>query len=216
MKPRELYSGQAPAAMGKMGDNWAEVGRNIANTTAAAYDSVGKSISGAIVTGAGLYKEHKDLQASNEASKKMLDNPKTQEMLGLTQEQVDKIKIEADNLGTKGAAKMFESFIPMAFKSSLLKKSEEAQSMQPWNAQAAAAAYRQVAPPIYGGGSADAASTPFTSVYHPDNNSGLGSVNAKSLPLPVDDTSGEDMPVPYRSGRKQPFLFNDESLFPRR
>lgn len=216
MKPREMYSGAAPAAMAQMGAGLSEAGARIGQINQQKYETLGKNIGGAIQGAASVYAQHKELKASNDANKKLLDNPKVQEMFGITKDQANQMKVDADNLGTKEAAKMFESFIPMAFRSAFQQRSDQAQSMQPWNAQAAAAAYRQVAPPIYGGSSADPASTPFSSVYHPDNNSGLGSVNPKSLPLPVDDPSGEDMLVPYRPGRKQPFLFSDESLFPRR
>jgi len=217
MKPKDLYSGAGPEKVfSQMGQGFAEAGARIGGMEQQKYASQGQAIAGMITGVAGAYAQHQELKASNDANKKLLDNPKVQEMFGISKDQAKQMSIDADNLGTQGAAKMFDSFMPMAFKSSMQQRSDQAQSMQPWNAEAARAAYRQVAPPIYGGSSADAASTPFSSVYHPDNNSGLGSVNPKSLPLPVDDTSGEDMPVPYRSGRKQPFLFNDESLFPRR
>jgi len=217
MKPKDLYNGPGPEKVfAQMGQGLAEAGARIGESNRQMYDSIGKAASSVIGSVGAAYAEHRDLKASNEANKKLLDNPKIQEMFGISGEQAKQMSIDADNLGTRGAAKMFDSFMPMAFKSSMQERSDKAQSMQPWNSEEARAAYRQVAPPIYGGGPADPASTPFISAHHPDNNSGLEPVNAKSLPLPVDDTSGEDMPVPYRSGRKQPFLFNDESLFPRR
>ena len=44
MKPREMYSGAAPAAMGMMGQGLAEVGANIARTTAQGSQALGQGI----------------------------------------------------------------------------------------------------------------------------------------------------------------------------
>jgi len=192
-----MYSGAAPAAMAQMGQGISEAGARIGQMEYQGRADLGKGIASGITGAAGAYAQHQELKASNDANKKLLDNPKIQELFGISKDQAKQMSIDADNLGTQGAAKMFDSFMPMAFKSSMQQRSDQAQSLQPWNAEEARAAYRQVAPPIYGGSSADAASTPFSSVYHPDNNSGLGSVNAKSLPSNPDE---EDMSIPYRRG----------------
>jgi hypothetical protein len=71
MKPQDLYRGQAPAAMGMMGQGLAEVGSNIARTTLAGYQALGEGIAGGIKSAASAvtdaYKEKKKLDAQNKA-----------------------------------------------------------------------------------------------------------------------------------------------------
>lgn len=190
MKPKDLYSGAAPAAMAQMGAGLSEAGARIGQINQQKYETLGKNIGGVIQGVASVYAQHKELKASNDANKKLLDNPKVQEMFGITKDQANQMKVDADNLGTKEAAKMFESFIPMAFKSALQQRSDQAQSMQAWNTEEARAAYKQVAPPIYDSGMPNT-NTPFAQQYNPDNSAPTTkSVSASYTPAPLPSGAG--------------------------
>ncbi|CAB4136131.1 hypothetical protein UFOVP917_43 [uncultured Caudovirales phage] len=80
MKPREMYSGAAPAAMGQMGQGLAEVGSNIARTIQSGYQSMGEGLSKGIQSAtssiAGAYADYKnmdsDVKAKQAAAKTLL------------------------------------------------------------------------------------------------------------------------------------------------
>lgn len=71
MKPRELYSGQAPAAMGMMGQGLSEVGASIGRIMASGYESMGKSIGAGLQSIGSAYGDMKKLDAESKASEKM-------------------------------------------------------------------------------------------------------------------------------------------------
>lgn len=80
MKPREMYSGAAPAAMGMMGQGLAEVGANIGRTIQSGYQSMGEGLSKGIQSAtssiAGAYADYKnmdsDVKAKQAAAKTLL------------------------------------------------------------------------------------------------------------------------------------------------
>jgi hypothetical protein len=76
MKPRELYSGAAPAAMGQMGQGLAEVGANIGRITQQGYESMGKAIGGGLQAVGQAYGDYKamdsDVKAKQAAAKTLL------------------------------------------------------------------------------------------------------------------------------------------------
>lgn len=76
MKPREMYSGAAPAAMAQMGQGLAEVGANIGRTTQQGYESMGKSIGQGLQAVGQAYADYKamdsDVKAKQAAAKTLL------------------------------------------------------------------------------------------------------------------------------------------------
>lgn len=76
MKPREMYSGAAPAAMGMMGQGLAEVGANIARTTQQGYQAMGEGIGKGIQAVGQAYADYKqmdsDVKAKQAAAKTLL------------------------------------------------------------------------------------------------------------------------------------------------
>jgi len=71
MKPRELYSGQAPIAMAQMGQGMAEVGSRIADITLRGQEAMAKGISSGVNAVADAYKEHKNMVAENKSAANM-------------------------------------------------------------------------------------------------------------------------------------------------
>jgi hypothetical protein len=71
MKPQDLYRGQAPAAMGMMGQGLMEAGANIGRSLQSGYQAMGQGIAsgitGAASAVAGAYQEKKKLDAQNKA-----------------------------------------------------------------------------------------------------------------------------------------------------
>jgi len=71
MKPQDLYRGQAPAAMGMMGQGLMEAGANIGRTLQSGYQALGQGIGAGIGQAAGAvagaYQEKKKLDAQNKA-----------------------------------------------------------------------------------------------------------------------------------------------------
>lgn len=83
MKPREMYSGQAPAAMGMMGQGLNEVGANIARSIQSGYQQMGQGIAQGINAAANAYSEYKSAKTQNDITKKMLEDPQYAQILGL-------------------------------------------------------------------------------------------------------------------------------------
>jgi len=70
MKPRELYSGAAPAAMAQMGQGLAEVGANIGRITQQGYQQAGQAIGQGIQAVGQAYDDYKKMGADVKAKEK--------------------------------------------------------------------------------------------------------------------------------------------------
>lgn len=120
MKPREMYSGAAPAAMGQMGQGLAEVGGNIAKSILSGYQSLGeglgKGIQAAGSSIAGAYTDYKSAKTSNDITRAMLDDPQYREMLGIQGDEdakavKDNLKQMIDRHGQIGGAQFSKQFL---------------------------------------------------------------------------------------------------------
>lgn len=67
MKPQDLYRGQAPAAMGMMGQGLMEAGANIGRSALAGYQALGQGLASGVEQAANAYQEKKKLDAQNKA-----------------------------------------------------------------------------------------------------------------------------------------------------
>jgi hypothetical protein len=67
MKPRELYSGPAPAAQAQMGAGILEAGANIGRSIQSGYESIGKSIGAGLQAVGGAYGDYKKMQSQVKA-----------------------------------------------------------------------------------------------------------------------------------------------------
>lgn len=101
MKPRELYSGPAPAAMGMMGQGLSEVGANIGRSIQSGYQALGQGLAAGLERGAGAlasaYLQYSSAKTSNDITKKMLEDPQYAAILGLpdpssSPEEYNKVK----------------------------------------------------------------------------------------------------------------------------
>jgi uncharacterized protein YoaH (UPF0181 family) len=85
MKPRELYSGQAPAAMAQMGQGMAEVGARIADIGLRGQEAMAKGISSGVTSAinaiADAYKEHKNMVAENKSAANMYQDLRDSNLL---------------------------------------------------------------------------------------------------------------------------------------
>tara|TARA_R110000868_G_scaffold361860_2_gene623858 strand:+ start:1255 stop:1983 length:729 start_codon:yes stop_codon:yes gene_type:complete len=73
MKPRELYSGAAPAAMGQMGAGLMEAGANIGRSLQSGYESMGKGLAQGITAAAGAYADYKKMSSQVKADSAAFD-----------------------------------------------------------------------------------------------------------------------------------------------
>jgi hypothetical protein len=120
MKPREMYSGAAPAAMGQMGQGLAEVGANIARTIQSGYQSMGEGLSKGIQSAtssiSGAYNELKQAKTNNSIFKLMADDPQHRKMLGIeNDEQAEKVKKTLSDVTQKYGAVGGEQFTKQFF-----------------------------------------------------------------------------------------------------
>lgn len=67
MKPQDLYRGQAPAAMGMMGQGLMEAGANTARMSFAGYQALGQGLASGVEQATNAYQEKKKLDAQNKA-----------------------------------------------------------------------------------------------------------------------------------------------------
>lgn len=89
MKPQDLYRGQAPAAMGMMGQGLADVGANIGRMTFAGYQDMGKGIASGIEQAATAVKDYNTAKTSNDIYRKMIEDPEYGKILGLDPNAAD-------------------------------------------------------------------------------------------------------------------------------
>lgn len=83
MKPREMYSGAAPAAMGMMGQGLTEVGANIGNIIQQGYAQAGQAIGQGLKTVGEAYGQYKSAKSSNDIFKIMVDDPQYRDLIGI-------------------------------------------------------------------------------------------------------------------------------------
>ena len=83
MKPREMYSGQAPAAMGMMGQGISEAGANIGRSFQQGYQNLGQGIGAGVEAAGQAYGQYQSAKTSNDITKKMLNDPQYAAILGL-------------------------------------------------------------------------------------------------------------------------------------
>jgi len=73
MKPRELYSGNAPAAMGQMGAGLMEAGANIGKSLQQGYSAMGQGLAQGITAAAGAYSDYKKMSSQVKADSAAFD-----------------------------------------------------------------------------------------------------------------------------------------------
>lgn len=110
MKPRELYSGPAPAAMGMMGQGLLETGANIGRSLQQGYESMGSGLAGGISGFAGQYQEHQKEAAAVKGGEKFLDflGNTALKTNAINQDQFDMMKtmLADPSLSTRDKAQM--------------------------------------------------------------------------------------------------------------
>lgn len=100
MKPRELYSGAAPTAMGQMGAGILEAGANIGRSMQSGYEALGKGIASGITSAAASYSQYKQLDAESKSAEKMFNSLADENYLPKT--VVERIRTQAEEM--KGAS----------------------------------------------------------------------------------------------------------------
>jgi hypothetical protein len=100
MKPREMYSGAAPAAMGQMGAGLMEAGANIGRTLQSGYEAMGKGIASGISSVGQAYGQYKQAKTSNDITRSMINDPEYGKMLGLDPGSPDYENRKKQLLGT--------------------------------------------------------------------------------------------------------------------
>ena len=107
MKPRELYSGAAPAAMAQMGQGLSEAGANIGRITQQGYQNLGQGLASGIQAVGQAYADYKKMGTEIKSTENFYNSLKESKLLppGL-QESIDTtINSEAfKNLGTADKA----------------------------------------------------------------------------------------------------------------
>lgn len=83
MKPRELYSGNAPTAMGQMGAGLMEAGANIGRSLQQGYSAMGQGLAQGVTAAAQAYGDYKQAKTSNDITKMLIEDPEHGKMLGL-------------------------------------------------------------------------------------------------------------------------------------
>lgn len=73
MKPRELYSGNAPAAMGQMGAGLMEAGANIGRSLQQGYSAMGQGLAQGVTAAAGAYSDYKKMSSQVKADSAAFD-----------------------------------------------------------------------------------------------------------------------------------------------
>jgi len=89
MKPRELYSGNAPQAMAMMGQGLPEVGANIARSIQSGYSALGQSIGQGLQSVGEAYGDYKQAKTSNDITRLVINDTEHGKMLGLNPDAPD-------------------------------------------------------------------------------------------------------------------------------
>lgn len=116
MKPRELYSGAAPAAMGQMGAGLMEAGANIGRSLQQGYSAMGQGLAQGVTAAAEAYSSYKQAKAANDITRIAMDDPAYRQMLGVTSdEDADAIKknlkMTIDKYGQIGGAQFSKQYL---------------------------------------------------------------------------------------------------------
>lgn len=116
MTPHQMYSGQAPAAMGMMGQGLIESGANIARSITHGYDAMTAGLSKGMDAIGKQVDQYKQAKASNDMFKIMVDDPTYRDMLGIkSDEDADALKknqkMMIDRHGQIGAADFSQKFV---------------------------------------------------------------------------------------------------------
>ena len=100
MKPREMYSGAAPAAMAQMGQGLSEAGANIGRSMQQGYAALGQGLSQGISAIGGAVKDYKAAKTTNDITRSMINDPEYGKLLGLDPEAEDYEDKKKRMLGT--------------------------------------------------------------------------------------------------------------------
>lgn len=116
MKPRELYSGAAPAAMGQMGAGILEAGANIGRSIQSGYESIGKSIGAGLQAAGGAVGQYETAKNANNITRSLLsDDNLSEPILGVKGEAREKMLASFNNVvkqhGQMGAAQFSNSVL---------------------------------------------------------------------------------------------------------
>jgi len=88
MKPRELYSGNAPSAMGQMGAGIMEAGANTARSIQSGYEALGKGIASGITAVGGAVGQYETAKSANKVTESLLGNEElSKTILGVSGQQ---------------------------------------------------------------------------------------------------------------------------------
>jgi len=116
MKPRELYSGSAPAAQAQMGAGILEAGANIGRSIQSGYESIGKSIGAGLQAVGGAVGKYQTVKNANNITRSLLsDDNLSEPILGVKGEAREKMLASFDNVvkqhGQMGAAQFSTSVL---------------------------------------------------------------------------------------------------------
>jgi hypothetical protein len=104
MKPRELYSGPAPAAQAQMGAGILEAGANIGRSIQSGYESIGKSIGAGLQAVGGAVGQYETAKSANKVTESLLGNEElSKTILGISgQQRVDMLSSFRDTIAQHG------------------------------------------------------------------------------------------------------------------
>jgi hypothetical protein len=104
MKPRELYSGPAPAAQAQMGAGILEAGANIGRSIQSGYESIGKSIGAGLQAVGGAVGQYQTAKSANKVTESLLGNEElSKTILGVSgQQRVDMLSSFRDTIAQHG------------------------------------------------------------------------------------------------------------------
>ena len=209
MKPQDLYRGPAPAAMGQMGAGLNEVGANIARSTLAGYEALGKGLASGIEQGAGAFvdamKMKKKLESQNKADRSFFES-----MYPLLPENVrdtvkaDFQKLEADPKTSPYDIAAYHNTLKSTI-GTLVAANESAAKIEQYKAEAA---YKNAASKL------KAAPVPdFSSLFPPSLGGGTKPVETPSAsgasseglvsPFVDDYTSNSEPKVPWQDAKSK-------------
>jgi hypothetical protein len=104
MKPRELYSGPAPAAQAQMGAGILEAGANIGRSIQSGYESLGKSLGAGLQAVGGAVGQYETAKSANKVTESLLGNEElSKTILGVSgQQRVDMLSSFRDTIAQHG------------------------------------------------------------------------------------------------------------------
>ena len=104
MKPRELYSGPAPAAQAQMGAGILEAGANIGRSIQSGYESIGKSIGAGLQAVGSAVGQYETVKSANKVTESLLGNEElSKTILGVSgQQRIDMLSSFRDTVAKHG------------------------------------------------------------------------------------------------------------------